>query len=345
MADTAQTFETVDDFMTNRAEEREAAQEPAEVTVEPTEEIAERAVAEEAPETEEEISETDPVEEDVAEASDEDSEGGENEELQPAPVQPAAEAPQHLKGEQREQFSKLPPEAQLIVADLAKNGEAVTTRKAQELSQTRQLFEQRMEGIDDFISETETQQKAYANVNWENEFALCETQEDINNVTMHKAKAEGLERKLNEAKKKRAEGEAAELHTHVTEQYGILSQMASDNPIASALVDKKDGPKRRKELKTYLTEQGVDDATLTWIPASGLVLAYKAMQYDKANKKATELPSKRTQKAPAPKVVRSASNAAAGSSDSKRLKQLNAKSELSEAEFIEKRRLSRSKRK
>ena len=345
MADTAQTFDTVDEFLSDRAEEREAEPEVAEVAKTPgeAEEITEEVVAEEAPATEEEISEADPAEEDVAEASDEDSQGDEIEEPEPAPASPAVEAPQHMKGEQREQFSKLPPEAQLIVADLAKNGEAVTTRKAQELSHTRQLFEQRMEGLDDFISETETQQKSYQNIDWENEFALCETQEDMNSVTMHKAKAEGLERKLKEAKQRRVAGDEAELQTHLIEQSGILAQMAVDNPIAAALTDKKDGPKRRKELKDFLLESGVDEATVTWIPASGMVIATMAMQFHKANQKATALPSKRTQTAPAPKVVKSTSNAAAGSSQGKRLKSLESKGVLSQDEYMEKRRLQRKK--
>lgn len=353
MADTAQTFEepaektfdTVDDFIENRRAEREQAANDAEDA--PEEETEEEVEAETAPDSEE-LAEGDPPEsQDDVEASDEDSDDVDESEVEePAPVQPAAEPPQHLKGEEREQFSKLTPEAQLIVARLAKNGEAVVTRKSQELTQTRQQLEQRMQGVRDFVSETEAAKQQYDGVVWEREYQLCETQEDINNVNMHKARAEGIERKLKEANTALLIAERQEIATHLQSVDHEIKELATkDDPIAKAFVDPKAGEQRQKDLQKYLLDSGLDQETLIWMPAPARILAYKAMQYDKANKKAAELPSKRTRTAPAPKVVKSTSKAAAGSSTSKRLQQLNAKSELTADEAIEHMRLTRSKRK
>lgn len=339
-----QTFDSVQDWVESRREAREQAADTQEAeTVEETdapetEEIEVEAVEAEA---DEEISEADPAEEADLEASDEDStEVDELEEAEAAPATPAVEPPQHLKGNERDEFAKLPAEAQAVVARLAKDGEALVTKKSQELSQTRQRFEQRMEGLTDFISEKEAQVQYYDNVDWVAAAQQLTPQE----YQQHKAAHESLKAQLTEAQDAKGKAEIAEHQTFVSERTSQLTEMASSNPIAKALIDSKD---RQKEVFAYMQKQGLPHETLLWVPAEGMTMAYKAMMYDRGNEKAKELPKKQsaTPKAPAPKVVKSTPTASQGSSTSKRLKQLQGKSELSAGEFKELQRLKRSQRK
>ena len=339
-----QTFDSVQDWVESRREAREQAADTQEAeTVEETdapetEEIEAEAVEAEA---DEEISEADPAEEADLEASDEDStEVDELEEAEAAPATPAVEPPQHLKGNERDEFAKLPAEAQAVVARLAKDGEALVTKKSQELSQTRQRFEQRMEGLTDFISEKEAQVQYYDNVDWVAAAQQLTPQE----YQQHKAAHESLKAQLTEAQDAKGKAEIAEHQTFVSERTSQLTEMASSNPIAKALIDSKD---RQKEVFAYMQKQGLPHETLLWVPAEGMTMAYKAMMYDRGNEKAKELPKKHsaTPKAPAPKVVKSTPTASQGSSTSKRLKQLQGKSELSAGEFKELQRLKRSQRK
>lgn len=349
-----QTFDTVSDWVDSRREAREqaATQEAETVTEEViedepvTEEI--EAEAEEVT-ADEEISESDPDEEVDLEASEEDSdEVDEPETEDETPATPAVEPPQHLKGEEREQFSKLTPDAQAIVTRLAKDGEAVVTKKSQELSQTRQQLEQRLEGLGDFITETEQAIQYYDNVDWQAAYNACKDAQDVAYVNAEKAKGDDLRKRLTEAKQKQGEAEVAEHKSFIADRNTKLTELSESNPIAKALTDSKDGITRQKEVFSYMHENGMDRETLLWVPAEGLTMAYKAMMYDRSQQKAKELPKKQsaTPKAkPAPKTVKATSAASQGSSTSKRLKALQGKSELSMSEAKELMRLKRNRRK
>ena len=344
-----QTFDTVQDWVDHRAAEREQSEQTQEVETE-TEEVTEEpeteeieAEAEEAT-ADEEISEDDPSEEEDLEASAEDSdEVDEPEEAEETPAPPAVEPPQHLKGEEREQFTSLTPEAQAIVTRLAKNGEAVVTKKSQELAQTRQQLEQRMDSLGDFVSEKEAQLKYYNDVDWVAAAQQLSPQE----YQQHKAAHESLKAQVTEAKQIQQRQEVEDHKAFVSERTAKMNELAESNPIAKALSDSKEGVQRQKEVFAYMHENGMERDTLMWIPAEGLTMAYKAMMYDRSQKKAKELPTKQraTPKPPAPKTVKSTSAASQGSSASKRMKQLESKSELSAGEFKELQRLRRSKRK
>jgi hypothetical protein len=229
-----------------------------------------------------------------------------------------------------------------MVARLAKDGEALVTKKSQELSSTRQQLEQRLEGLSEFISEKEAAVQYYENVDW----VAAAQQLNPQEYQQHKAAHESLKAQLTEAKHKQSEAEVAEHREFVSDRTSQLTEMAAESPIAKALVDPKEGISRQKEVFQYMQKNGMTHETLMWVPAEGLTMAYKAMMYDKGTQKAKELPQKSaTPKAPAPKVVKSTPTASQGSSTSKRLKQLQGKSELSAGEFKELQRLKRSKRK
>lgn len=350
LTEDTQTFDTVQEMVEHRRERREQDAPTQEVETE-TEEVTEapepeeiEAEAEEV-EADEEISESDPDEEVDLEASEEDSdEVDEPEEAEEAPATPAVEPPQHLKGNERDEFIKLKPEAQAIVARLAKNGEALVTKKSQELSQTRQQLEQRLEGLGDYVSEKEASLQYYDNVDWVAAAQQLSPQE----YQQHKAAHESLKAEVKEGKEKLSRQEMEDHKSFVSERSSRLTELSESNPIAKALTDSKDGLSRQKEVFTYMHENGMSRDTLLWVPAEGLTMAYKAMMYDKANKKAKELPTKQsaTPKAkPAPKTVKSTSAVAKGSSTNQRLQTLSRKSVLTEAEFTEMRRLKRAKRK
>jgi hypothetical protein len=349
-----QTFDTVSDWVESRREAREQAVETQEVETE-VEETAEEPETEEIeaeavePQADEEISDADPAEEADLEASDEDSdEVDEPEAVEETPAAPAVEPPQHLKGNEREQFAKLPPEAQQMVAGLAKNGEALVTKKSQELSQTRQQLQQRLEGLGEYITETEQAIQYYDNVDWQAAYNACKDAQDVAYVNAEKAKGDDLRKRLTEAKQKQSTAEVEEHKSFIQSRNTKLTELSESNPIAKALTDSKDGVTRQKEVFAYMHENGMDRETLLWVPAEGLTMAYKAMMYDRANKKAKELPTKQsaTPKAkPAPKTVKSTPSTAQGSSTNQRLQALSKKPVLSQEEFTEMRRLKRAKRK
>lgn len=347
LTETEQTFETIEEAVEHRRDRREQAaetQEPEAVEeTEPEESAPEEIEAEaDAAEADQEISEDDPSEELDLEASEEDSdEVDETEAAEETPALPAVEPPQHLKGNEREQFTKLTPEAQAIVANLAKNGEALVTKKSQELSQSRQQLEQRLEGLGDFVGEKESQLQYYENVDWVAAAQQLSPQE----YQQHKAAHESLKAQVKEAKETQSRQEVEDHKTFVSERTNRLSELSESNPIAKALTDSKDGISRQKEVFAYMHENGMERDTLLWVPAEGLTMAYKAMMYDRANKKAKELPTKQSAKPnkPAPKTVK-ATSSAQGSSTNQRLQTLSRKSELTQSEFTEMRKLKRAKR-
>jgi len=340
-----QTFDSVDEWVDSRreareqaAEAQEAPTETEEVTEEPETEEIEAEVEETA--ADEEISEDDPSEEVDLEASEEDSdEVDETEEADETPAAPAVEPPQHLKGNERDEFSTLKPEAQAIVARLAKDGEALVTKKSQELTQTRQLFEQRLEGLSDFISEKESQVQYYDNVDWVAAAQQLSPQE----YQQHKAAHESLKAQLNEATDAKGKAEMAEHQTFVKDRTSRLSELSEASPIAKALTDPKEGIERQKEVFAYMQKNGMTHETLLWVPAEGMTMAYKAMMYDRGNAKVKELPTKQSAKPnkPAPKAVKSTPAGRQGSSTTKELKRLQGKAELSPEEFKKLRRLKR----
>lgn len=357
LTEDTQTFDTVSDWVDSRREAREQAveaqeaeteTETEEVTLEEPETEEIEAEAEEVA-VDEEISESDPDEEEDLEASEEDSdEVDEPEAEEETPATPAVEPPQHLKGNERDEFTKLAPEAQAMVARLAKDGEALITKKSQELSQTRQQLEQRLEGLGDFITETEQAIQYYDNVDWQAAYNACKDAKDVAYVNAEKAKGDDLRKRLAEARDAKGKAEVAEHKTFVSERNTKLTEMSESSPIAKALTDSKDGITRQKEVFTYLHESGVDRDSLMWMPAEALVLAHKAMMYDRANQKAKELPKKQSatpKPKPAPKAVKSTPAARQGSSTSKRMKQLQGKSELSMSEAKELMKLKRTQRK
>lgn len=337
MADGQQTFDSVQDFVAHRSEQRAAAREAAGISEEEYNEDG----AEEAADTEDEIeavaddvtddgdtAEADPA---LADAEDDpetdnvdgDVDGGQESE----PAEPTIAAPQYLGKDERELFEKLPNDAKKLVADIEEKGRTFYTRKSKELDATRQAFEHRMQGLDGFITETERQLNEYEQVDWE----AAAQQLDPRDYQAHQARYQTLKQQMQEASSKRSEAEKLELREYTRAQSEILQQMAEKDDTAKALISREGGQKRMNDLKEYLKGQGIDDSTLLWASAPAVVLGYKAMKFDEAQKKAKQKPL--PQKKPAGKTVAPATTGAAPTSTGKEIQKLSNKQELSPAEF------------
>ena len=349
MADGQQTFDSVQDWVAHRSEERAAAAQAAgdepDNGNEDLEAGAEDGDAEEVetgiseqPEHEEITEGADPAPEGAEDDPDAGSVDGDVDEGQEGEPETAVAAPQYLGKDEKELFEKLTPEAKKLFVEADARREAFVTKKSMELSQTRQAFEQRMEGLDGFITETQQWIDYYEGVDWER----AANELDPREYQAERAKFERLKQQKSEASEKRAEAERVELQQYTREQGQVLVSMAEKDPSAKALIDPAESGKRMGELKEYLKGQGVDEATLLWASAPAVVLGYKAMLYDRAQKKASEKPL--PQKRPAGKTVSPSTPAQAQTSTGKRLQQLSAKDDLSPAEFKELMRLKRNRK-
>lgn len=329
------------------SEAREALRPAPEAKAEPVEaEAVEEAPAEETEEIEavaddvtaEDIPEGDPSSEEDGEIDLEtDSDDANVDEGQEREPETAVAAPQYLGKEEKERFEKMTPEGKKLFLEADSHREAFITRKSQELSQTRQALQQRMQGLEGFISEAEQAVAYYEQeVDWE----AAAAQLDPQVFQQHRVAYDSAKQKLEQAKQHRAQSEQVELQSYVQDQYQVLTQIAESDPIARSLIEPEGGDKRRGELRNYLSKQGVDDETLRWASASALVLGFKAMKYDEAQA-AAQKPSQLPSKQPARKVVSASPSAGNTSTTGKRLKQLNAKTELSSKEARELMRLRR----
>ena len=348
MADGQQTFDSVQDYVAHRSEQRAAAREEAGIS---EDEYNEADGAVEADDTEEEIetvaddvmdeedtADADPALADADDDPETDSVEGDVDEVQESEPETAVVAPQYLGKEEKDLFEKMTPDAKKLFVEADSRREAFVTKKSQELSAVRQAFEQRMQGLDGFVTETERAIREYQDVDWE-AAARELTPQDFQ---IHKARFEGLHQQLKEASSKRTEAERTELTEYTREQSGVLRSLAETDASAKALLDPSEGPKRMGKLKEYLAGQGVDDATLRWASAPAVVLGYKAMKYDEAQSKAKQKPL--PQRKPAGKTVAPSTPAQARTSTSTKLKQLQAKTELSPAEFKQLQKLKRAQR-
>ena len=332
MAD-EQTFPDVASFM-----EAQRSEAPEKEDAAPEEEAEEIETGEELEELDfEDDGEADPAElldDDDASEDDSDDIDAEADELDETPERPAVEAPQHLLGNERETFAKLQPEAQQIVADLAKRGETVLTQRLQETAYVRQQFEQRLEGLGSFISEKEQQLAEYENVDW----VAAAQQYSAEDILAAQAHRDGLRKQIETAKHAATDAERVQLQVHTRQGFADLQSMAATDSVARALIDPQKGQARLGKLKEYFVKQGVDPQELTWADARDLTIGYKAMLYDQGQAK---VKSAKKKPKPAQKQVRSAPAGVRGGSANKRIRELSGKSELSREEGVELMRLKR----
>ena len=258
----------------------EAPDTAAEEAVEPEEEI--EAEVEEA--EVDENAEVDPTEAEVEAEPEEDN--GEDEEEASEEPEMAIDAPQFWDAGGKDAFAKLPRDAQQAVIVYEQQRNAVVSRKLNEVATERKVLEERVSGLDDFVSETDKQLEAFANVDWAHELKLVESgQAPMSRFTQAQAKFNLLKEQKEQATQAKGKAEFAAYQDHVKAEHEQLAEVAPH--LAGATPE---AVQKRTDVATYLQKQGIDAEGLKWIGASEMALAEKAMLYDRAHAKAKDTP-------------------------------------------------------
>lgn len=343
-------FVSTTEYLEEKRSAREAAPKPKLVEPAQAEEIDDEAAPEmdDAPvetESEPDTQSGDDTGEELEEAN---LEGDEQE--QATEPETAIQAPDFWDAEGKDAFAKLPPEAQKAILPYEQQRTAAVARKLNEFAEVGKQYQAKREQLDtkitelsQFVSETDKELTEYEGIDWQLEIAEATTQEQLQFVMREQARFEALKQAKTTAAKAEEEARALDLREH---HETVKMQLKALAPHLD--FDTKEGVQRIQVIDRYLEGQGIDNATRAWMPAQAMVIADKAFQYDlqqwKAKKSAQPKPV--TQKPAAGPSVKPASTGASAPV-SQRLAALDAKKELSQAEYLERRRLVKraSKRK
>lgn len=259
-------------------------QQPAET---PEPEISAESTAEDAPEPQEAVE-------------------GEQQADPEAPVE-ATPAPAWWTAEQKARFADLPADVQQIIAATEGNREQATSKAKQEAAEARKRADAELAGVTELSKSlaeflpkaVETFQSRWEGVDWaalpaqvgaEEAFRLKalfdQEQVTLRQVAVEKTKADEL--------------------AHATFVKAEMERLAE---LAPPLVDPKDGPKLRSEVANYLMEGGIGADAIKYISASEMTVAWKAMQWDRAQAGLKARPAPQ----PAPKALKPSSGQATNS--------------------------------
>jgi len=226
-----------------------------------------------------------------------------------APVQPAAEAPNHWSAEGKAAFAALPPETQAVILAEAQSTEKVTAKKLEETAAERKAAKQEREkfsqGAQRVIAAAEKAEQTFAGRwdKWTPEVWSALAQQDATQYTALKAQFDAEQAANQQIQSARKE---AEEHQHAD---WLKEQREALSTLAPALVDPVKGEQNRRELSSYLIQQGATPEGIEAADAVSLSIAHKAMMYDAGIAKLT----KPTQPAP-PKAALKPSGTPADSS-------------------------------
>ena len=262
--------------------------------------------------------ETDPEEEN--------GEGGDEAENEEAET-PIPE-PQFWDAEGKAEFAKLPKEAKQAVLKYEQQRSAAVSRKMQELATIRERAEQRVEGLDEFVSETERQIEAYAKVDWTRAARELNPQD----YQQYRSEYEALKEQKTKATEAKARAEQDAFRE-------FAQQRAQDlQTVAPQFLDPQNGAELDKNVTQYLVKQGYDANRLQWADAHDLAIAHKAYLYDQlqAKAKAAPKPKPKPQGSAKPKPgVKPSQPQPATSPQKARKAKLAKKSSLSISEALE----------
>lgn len=262
----------------------------------------------------------------------EDDDGGEVE-----PETPAIEAPLFLGEEGKQLFAQLSPEAQTLFAQVEEQRQIGVNRKlreasdAQKVAQERaQLFDQRLQQAEGFLTENERALAQYQGVDWVNEYsAVAGDPSALAEVQQHKAYYDQLVQSSQQAKQFIAGAERDELRKN-------LEQLDAELPeLDPSLADPAKRVQAFQEVTSWAVSEGViGQEDVPYITARQYALARDAMLYRKAKADAKspkpKLDAKATGRGLKPGVTGQAS-----SQKTSRRKQLAKKLTLSNAEAAE----------
>lgn len=194
--------------------------------------------------------------------------------------EPAIEPPASLDEKQREEFKKLPRDAQQLVADHDRALVADHTRKTQDIAASRKVLDARLKALETVVSEKQARMDKWAKVDWVQQ-ARELSAEDYNynwaKFQEEKREFEGLQAE----QKKQADADYAD---HVNKAREDLRRLAPD--LAG---DSKEASQRREEIMNAAIADGYTRDDLAWMSAREMViyrdaLAWRKYQAEKAKK-------------------------------------------------------------
>jgi hypothetical protein len=237
-------------------------------------------------------------------------EGDEGKDEQRPPAT-AIDPPASWNTEERAEFAKLPPALQSTIARRESQREAVLTQRSQEAAEARRAFDQErqaatnqrveyLQGLQKMMALAAPEWAALNNVDW-----VAVQRESPAEYTRLQAMREDARGRLGAIEATFQQQQAA-LQAHQQQQLGEL--VAREHAALSAAIpefgDEVKGTQVRKDLSTYLQDRGgFSSAEINQAYDHRLVvLAHKAMLYDRQIANAAAADAKRNN--PAPQVQR-----------------------------------------
>jgi len=239
---------------------------------------------------------------------------GDEEDKGPGEQQPPAvaiEPPASWNTDERAEFAKLPPALQQTIVRRESQREAVLTQRSQEAAEARRSFESErqaalaqrgeyLSGLQKMMVLAAPEAAALNNVDW----VAVQAQSPAEYTRLH-AMREALRGRLSAIE---GEFQQAQLAMAAQQQQALGEHVAREHTaLNTALPDYGDqvkGPQLRKDLSAYLQDKGGFTATEIGQAYDHrlVVLAHKAMMYDRQITNAAAADAKRNN--PAPQVAR-----------------------------------------
>lgn len=247
----------------------------------------------------------------------EEAETDEVEAEEPEPIDP----PQFWDADAKKRFGELPrdlqelvlaKEAERVKATSEKFEEAATVRKAAQAEASR--LSQFTASLDKLIPQAQATFKGrWEGVDWDKVVDQYGADQALKFRNQFETERDQLQH---------LEGAKAAVEQHEIQQFKIARDEQFKTVIPE-FVDPKEGPKRQEEVVSYLTKQGIaPDVIVNRASAAELAIAYKAMQWDKAQANASTLARTPKPATPARAPVRPTAAPARGSSQSAAVKSL-----------------------
>ncbi len=232
------------------------------------------------------------------------------------PAEPAIPAPHSWDAEAREVFSKLPREAQQVIAARESARDAAVTRATQEAAETRKRAEQEVQGIAQLRDATQqVLTKAqdifkgkWDGIDWpawaQQDPAACFAARELFAVEQQELqRLQSVQQAQAEAAKKAAD------ETAKAAQKAFQAQKAEAiKTLAPELVDPVKGPANVRKLEEFLVSNGIDRSVFPTLDAFTIALAYDGWKYRQAKTtapKQTPAPTRPAVRPAAAQAVRS----------------------------------------
>ena len=287
---------SVSDYVAEKREAREAAAKEAEAPVETaeSEEIETTAETEETPAAETEVSEEQEIPADQPEEATD--EGDEEEEIEASePIDP----PHFWNKEGKEYFTTLDPLTQAIILEHSKHAEAAVSRSQSENAQLAQAVreqEQHYQAKHTQLDTTLELAEAYVATNLNYDDAQLADALISGQITAQDAQDMKLHRDAHKAKLEQLKVEIERVKSEDYQDY-VKAEYTKLQELSPELHQNQD---TRTDVANYLVKSGYAPEQLKMIGASDMVMAHKAMLWDKSQDKLAKAQPK---KAKPPKRV------------------------------------------